>query len=91
MPVFMLKIVVNDLRKAPPVIAIALQSLSLFLRIGESCCGKSRPWSLNFKTRRLACRPGFDDFVEQHAESTKRVIEIWWRTPKPWRGMRRTL
>ena len=31
--------------------------LSLFLRIWEPSCGKSRPWSPNFKTRRLACRP----------------------------------
>ena len=34
-PVLMLKIVANDLRKASSVNAIALQSLSLFLRIGE--------------------------------------------------------
>ena len=25
--------------------------------LGESCCGKSRPWSPNFKTRHLVCRP----------------------------------
>ena len=74
-PVFMLKIVANDFRKASSVNAIALQSLSLFLRMREPSCGKSRPWSLNFKTRRLACRPRLMSFVEQYAESTKCVID----------------
>ena len=73
-PVFVLN-VAKDLRKASSVHAIALRSLKLFLRIGEPCCGKNRPWSLNFKTQRLACRPGFDEFVEQYAESSKRVTD----------------
>ena len=34
-PVFMLKIVANDLKKGSSVNAIALQSPSLFLRIGS--------------------------------------------------------
>ena len=54
--------------------AIALQSLMLFLRIWECSCGKSRPWSLNFKTR-LGMQARVDEFVEQYTESTKRVID----------------
>ena len=66
------EIVANDLRKASSVNAIALQSLSLFLRIGEPSCGKSRPWSLNFKTRRLACRPGLMSL----SSSTRRAPNV---------------
>ena len=74
-PVLMLKIVANDLRKASSVNAIALQSLSLFLRIKEPSCGKSRPWSLNFKDTALGVQAQVDEFVEQYAERTKRVID----------------
>ena len=75
MPVLMLKIVVNDLRKASSANAIALQSLMLFLRIWESSCWKSGPWSLNFKIRALGMQAQVHEFVEQCAESTKRVID----------------
>ena len=71
----MLKIVANDLWKASSTNAIALQSLMLFLRIWQFSCGKSRPCSLNFKTRRLAWQVQVDESVEQYAESTKRFID----------------
>ena len=60
------------LRKASSVNAIALQSLSLFQRIGEPSCGKSGPWSLNFKTRRLACRPRLMSL----SSSTRRALNV---------------
>ena len=56
-PVLMQKIIANDLRKASLVNAIALQLLTLFLRIWQPSCGMSRLWCPNFETRRLACKP----------------------------------
>ena len=74
----------------------------LVLRIGEPSCGKSRPWSLNFKTRRLACRPGLMSLSSNARRapsvSSTRVLRceeararFSGERLKPWPGTRRAL
>ena len=74
-PVLMLKIVANDLRKASSVNAIALQSLSLFLRIGGAQLREEQAMVSKFQDTALGMQAQVDEFVEQYAESTKRVID----------------
>ena len=75
MPVLMLKIIVNDLRKASSMNAIALQSLMLFLRIWEPVAGEEQEMVSEFQDTALGMQAQVDEFVEQYAESTKRVID----------------
>ena len=73
-PVLVPKIIANDLRKASSLNAIALQSLNLFLRIWEPSCGKQAMVS-ELQDTALRMQAQVDEFVEQYAESTKRVID----------------
>ena len=75
MPVLMLKIVANDLTKASSVNAIALQLLSLFLRIWEAQLREEQAMVSEFQDTALGMQAQVDEFVEQYTESTKRVID----------------
>ena len=72
-PVLMPKIVANDLRKASLVNAIALQLLTLFLRIWQPVAG-SKLWSLNCSTA-LGMQAQVDELLSSTRRGTKRVVD----------------
>ena len=55
--------------------AIEPQSLTLFLRIGEAQLREEQAMVSEFQDTALGMQAQVDEFVEQYAESTKRVID----------------
>ena len=72
----MLMIVASVLRTASYANVIALQSVSLFLRMDRGVLLREEQIMVSeFQDTALGMQAQVDEFVEQYADSTKRVID----------------